>query len=235
MTDVFCLAVIPARGGSKGVPNKNLRDFAGSSLIELAVQAAQQSELINDFIVTTDSPDIADLARSRGADIPFLRESELSGDEVPVKAVTRATALWYEANRGVRPDIVLTLQPTSPLRTAEHLDTAIRMLAESDAEGLIGVTEAEHSPYKMRLIRDGLCSPLFPDMVVDQRQDAPPAYRLNGIVYATRWQTLIDKRSLWGDRALPYVLPEDVSFNIDTELEFQFAEFCYLKKYGRQT
>ena len=230
--DAICLGVIPARGGSKGVPRKNIRDFAGTTLVEIAVKAAAGSKYLTETIVNTDCMEIAAVARKCGGNVPFIRPKELGTDDIPVKDITRHTALWYENERGRRPDIIVTLQPTSPFRTSEHLDEAIKMLLESDAEGVIGLTEAEHTPYKMRLIEDGRTYELFPGKNVVQRQDAPPVYRLNGIVYATKWDTLISKRSLWGDNSLPLVLPEEVAFNIDTVMEFEMAEWQYKRLQG---
>lgn len=233
---LFCLGVIAARGGSKGVPRKNIRDFAGKSLIQLAVETAKGSKLLSDTLVNTDSEEIANLAREFGANVPFIRPSELGADEVPVKDVVRWTALWYEQEKGIRPDIIVTLQPTSPFRTSEHIDTAIEILADDqEAEGVISLSEVNHTPYKMRVLRDdGYIAPLLPGRVVSQRQDAPPVYIPNGIVFATRWKTLIEKSNLWGDRALPYILPEELNFNIDTPLEFEMAQWLYARGVKKQ-
>lgn len=225
-----CLGVIPARGGSKGIKDKNIRPFAGSSLLALSIDVAKRSTLLTETIVSTDSEKIADAARAAGGKVPFLRPVELAGDDVPVWEVSRHAGEWFAATTGAPPDIVMSLQPTSPLRRSEHLDAAIERLARSDADALMTVTEAEHSPYKMRVIENGLLRDFLPGRTVGQRQDAPPVYRLNGIAYATRWRAMTETQSLWGRTTLAYVLPDEVALNIDTPLEFEIAEFLYLRQ-----
>lgn len=221
------LAVIPARYGSKGVPLKNIRPFAGSSLLAITIDTAHRAKAIHHTIVSTDSKKIAAHAQSCGGNVPFLRPPHLADDQATALEVSRHAALWYAAHTKVRPDIVVTLQPTSPLRTAHHLDTAVGMLRDSRADAVVGVTEAEHTPYKMYTLGNGHLQPLFGSNNVGQRQDAPVVYRLNGIVYATRWETLVEQHSFFGTKALPYLLPESVAFNIDTMLEFSLAEWLY--------
>lgn len=225
-----CLGVIPARGGSKGIKDKNIRPFAGSSLLAISIDVAKRARLLADTVVSTDSEAIAEAARAAGGKVPFLRPAELATDDVPVWEVSRHAGEWFAATTGAPPDIIVSLQPTSPLREPEHLDEAIQRLSDSDADALMTVTEAEHSPYKMRVIEDGLLREFLPGRTVGQRQEAPPVYRLNGVAYATRWQAMIETRSLWGRKTLAYALPDDVALNIDTMLEFEIAEFLFSRR-----
>jgi N-acylneuraminate cytidylyltransferase/CMP-N,N'-diacetyllegionaminic acid synthase len=229
-----CLAVIPARGGSKGVIDKNIRPFAGKSLLQIAIECAGGAKMISETIVSTDSERIAEVARGAGGKVPFLRPSELSGDEVPIWEVSAHAGEWFAKTRGAPPDMVMALQPTSPLRRPDHLDAAICLLADSDADAVMTVTEAEHTPFKMRVIDDGQLRDFMPGRTVGQRQDAMPVYRLNGVAYVTRWEALLATRSLWGHKTLPLVLPDDVASNIDTMLDFEIAEFLYQRAAGAQ-
>jgi CMP-N,N'-diacetyllegionaminic acid synthase len=222
-----CLAVIPARGGSKGIKEKNIRPFAGRSLLSITIDVANRAKRVTDVIVSSDSPKIMEAAAAAGGKAPFVRPAELSRDDVPVWEVARHAGEWFARQTGAPPDMVMSLQPTSPLRQPKHLDTAIEKLANSDADAIMTVTEAEHSPYKMRTISEGYLYDFLPGKTVGQRQDAPPVYRLNGVAYVTRWQALLDTKSLWGRRTLAYVLPEHVALNIDSMLEFEIAEFLY--------
>lgn len=232
---LVCLGVIPARGGSKGIKDKNIRPFADTSLLAISIDVATRAKSLADTVVSTDSERIAEVARAAGGQVPFMRPATLAGDEVPVWEVSRHAGEWFAAKTGAPPDIVVSLQPTSPLRRPEHLDEAVRRLAESDADALMTVTEAEHSPFKMRVIEDGLLRDFLHGRTVGQRQEAPPVYRLNGIAYATRWRALVETRSIWGRTTLAYVLPDDVALNIDTPLEFEIAEFLYRRHKAQPT
>lgn len=232
---LVCLAVIPARGGSKGVVDKNILPFADKSLLQLTIECASGASAVARSIVSTDSERIAEVARRAGGEVPFLRPAEISGDDVPIWEVAVHAGEWFAKETGAPPDLVMALQPTSPLRTPEHLDAAVRLLADSDADAVMSVTEAEHTPFKMRVIADGLLKDFLPGRTVGQRQDAPPVYRLNGVVYVTRWQALIETRSMSGRATLPLVLPDDVAANIDTILDFEIAEFLYRRALRAKT
>lgn len=228
-----CFAVIPARGGSKGIIDKNIRPFAGTSLLALTIDRARRATMLTKTIVSTDSEKVAEVARRAGGEVPFLRPADISGDEVPIWKVSMHAGRWFEQTTGRSPDMVMALQPTSPLRRPEHLDAAVQLLAESDADAVMSVTEAEHTPFKMRVIENGELKEFLPGRTVGQRQDAMPIYRLNGIAYVTRWQALIETKSVWGRKTLPLVLPHDVASNIDTMLDFEIAEFLYRRSHQK--
>ena len=219
----------------KEVLRKNVRPFAGKTLVEIAINVARKSNLLSELLVNTDCPEIAGIASAIDKHLPLIRPPELGGDDVSVKDVLYWTSQWYSSQRNTCPDIVVTLQPTSPLRTSNHIDEAISLLINNPAaESVIGLVESEHTPYKMRIIENGYTKPLFPNKVVLQRQDASKVFRLSGIVYATRWRTLIEKNSLWGDYSLPYILPQEFGYNIDTPHDFEVAEALYINRLNRQ-
>jgi N-acylneuraminate cytidylyltransferase len=158
------VALVPARGGSKGLPGKNLRPLAGHSLIAYAARAARESAVVARAVLTTDAEDIAAEGRRAGLDVPFLRPVHLAQDDTPMKPVIDH-ALAALAREGVEPDIVLLLQPTSPLRTPDHLRAAVRMLRESSADSVVSVVELprHYSPdYVMRIENGGL-QPFLPE------------------------------------------------------------------------
>lgn len=143
------LALVPARGGSKGVPGKNIRPLAGKPLISYTINAALRSEYQLRVVVSTDDVRIAEVSRAAGAEVPFLRPQELALDETPTLSVVQDALHWLKEHEAYEPEIVVLLQPTSPLRTAQHIDEGIRLLLETGADSVISVCEAEHSPYWM--------------------------------------------------------------------------------------
>lgn len=227
-TKPFILGVVPARGGSKGIPDKNVKPFADTSLLEIAIKCANESKMVNDVIVSTDSKKIAEKALLYGGKVPFLRPSELGSDEIPIWRVLKHVIEEYSKN-GNPPDYLITLQPTSPFRKAAHIDEAAKILLSSDADSLLSLSEVTHTPYKMRIINEGYVEPFLRETLVLQRQEAPPVYRLNGVVYITRREVIMEQQSIWGKKILPYVLPEAYGMNIDTPEEFSFAEWLYRK------
>ena len=224
------MGVIPARSGSKGVPDKNVRPFAGKSLLGLAIEAARNSGLLSDTIVSTDSVEYARHAEAYGGKVPFIRPSELGEDKVPIWKVLLNILDYYEKEDGATPDLLVTLQPTSPLRTAEHIDTAINMIMSSSADALLSLSEAIHSPYKMRVIRNGRVEMFVKDSTILQRQEAPPLYFLNGVVYITKSWVVRELESLWSENTIPYVLPNEVGVNIDSLEDFEYAEWLWQRR-----
>lgn len=230
--DGMFLGIIPARSGSKGVPDKNIRDFAGTSLLQLAIEAGAGASLLTDTIVSTDSEEIADRARLCGGKVPFLRPKELSFDDVPIWRVLSHILKEYE-KKNQRPDYFVTMQPTSPFRTSQHIDDAIRLMLNSKGDSLASLSEATHTPYKMRIIKDGYVENFMKDHTVLQRQEAPSVYNLNGVVYITKSDVIEKYEGLWGERTIPYILPEAVGMNIDSMNEFSFAERLFLNGNNR--
>ncbi len=217
--------VVPARGGSKGVPGKNVRTLLGRPLICRTIQAAQASTELGRLLVSTDDDEIASISREAGAEVPFKRPAEISGDASTTFEVLRHAVMWVEQQSQVRIDAVVTLQPTSPFRRAEHIDAAIRLWRESGAPSVISVCRAEHSPYWMGQLEGNLFLPLLGEVHRHpQRQALPDVFRLNGAVYVTSRKTLLEEGRILGEGTRAIVMTEDESLDIDTELDFTIGE-----------
>lgn len=221
MTEI--LALIPARGGSKGIPRKNIKPFAGYPLIAWSIAAARQSALATRVIVSTDDEEIAAVAREFGAEVPFLRPSELAQDNTTDLPVFEHALKWLEENEGYEPEIVVQLRPTSPLRPKGMVDDAIRILLEhADADCVRGVVPAGQNPFKMWRF-DGADKPLKPLLEVDgipepynaPRQILPPVYWQTGHIDAIRIATITRKKSLTGDVIYPLVIDPRYTVDID--------------------
>ena len=227
MTPVRVLGLIPARGGSKGVPGKNLHPLAGKSLVRRAHECALEAGVLDRVVLSTDDPRIAEAARAGGLEVPFLRPEALAGDATPmIDVVLHALAAF--AAKGYRPDAVMLLQPTSPLRRPGHVREAVRLLEESGADAVCSVVAVppELRPhYVMRIRDDGSLDYFLPEgRLYRRRQDVPPAYRRDGTVYLARTATLERFRDFYGERCVPlFVDPED-SLSIDDPAQWADAE-----------
>jgi CMP-N-acetylneuraminic acid synthetase len=220
------VALVPARSGSKGVPGKNVADLAGFPLIAYSVRAGVLAEEIDRVIVTTDSPEIAEVAVDHGAEAPFLRPDELAGDRALDLGYIRHALEWLAEHEGAGPDMVVQLRPTTPLRDPARLDEAIRALrARPAATGLRSVHELPEPPQKMLGVEDGWLGGLFPhetrpDYYNLPRQAFPPAYWPNGYIDVVLPQTIALGDALYGDRVLAFITepvtevdgPEDLRY-----------------------
>ncbi|WKZ36445.1 MAG: acylneuraminate cytidylyltransferase [Anaerolineales bacterium] len=222
MTEI--LALIPARGGSKGIPRKNIRSFAGYPLIAWSIAAAKQSELVTRIIVSTDDEAIAEVAREWGAEAPFLRPVELAQDKTTDLPVFEHALKWLEDVEGYRPEVVVQLRPTSPIRPTSMVDDAIRILLNhKDADCMRGVVPAGQNPFKMWRFH-GEDKPLNPLLEVEgipepynaPRQVLPPVYWQTGHIDVIRTSTIADKKSLTGDVIYPLVIDPKYTVDIDT-------------------
>jgi CMP-N,N'-diacetyllegionaminic acid synthase len=221
------LAVIPARGGSKGVPGKNIKPLAGVPLLAYSIRVAQQSGCCDRCIVSTDDEAIAEVARAYGAEVR-MRPEEYARDDSPTLPVIE-DVIRHCCPDGM-PDLVVILQPTSPLRRPEHIAAAVASLQDGD-DSCVSVCEAEHTPYKMYRIDDGLLTPLMKDHGIGvPRQLLPPVYRENGAIYVTRTRVLMERGTIWGDRVRPFIMDRESSLDIDTPLDFEIAEFLIQNK-----
>ena len=220
------LGLIPARGGSKGVKEKNLALLCGKPLIEYSIDAAFRSKLLTDVIVSTDSQKIRDLAISLGADAPFLRPAELSTDSALSISVARHALEFMDSKLGERYDAIMLLQPTSPLRSATDIDCAISMLSESDCDSLISISDVGGShPFRMKRVINGYLTNFLEQGFEDMRprQLLPKVFIRNGAIYLARTDLVMRENSFGGDRTLAYEMPSERSVNIDTELDFAVA------------
>ena len=221
------IGLVTARGGSKSIPRKNVKPLAGKPLIAWTVEAALQSRGLSRVIVSTDDNEIAQVAQEWGAEVPFVRPSELAQDDSPHIAAVEHAIRWLAAHDNSRPDYIMTLQPTSPLRTAGDIDAAIQIAETHAAIAVVSVCETDHHPYlSKRILPDGtLADFVSSDIVYLRRQALPPAYVLNGAVYLNHRESLLRDQTFLPKGARAYVMPPERSLDINTELDFRFAEF----------
>ena len=220
------LGIIPARGGSKGIPGKNIRNLAGHPLIEYAANAANASNIIDRLILSTDSEEIAAIGRRLGIEVPFIRPGELAKDDTPMVPVLEHAVASLEES-GWSPDIVVLLQPTSPLRKGQHIVDAVEMLHISKCDSVASVVEVprHYSPDYVMRIEDGkLVNFLAGGHNFTRRQEARHAYSRDGTVYAVRRDVLMSTHSLYGKDCRPLIIPNDESVNIDTIEDWAVAE-----------
>lgn len=219
------LAVIPARGGSKGLPGKNILPFGGKPLLAWSVEQARASAYLDAVIVSTDSPRIAEAAQKAGAEVPFLRPKSLSGPSArSIDAIFHALDLLKGQGRDF--DLVMMLQPTSPLRTAADIDGVIKFFFKKKAVSVISVCETEHSPlWAGQLARDlSMRGFVRPAIKNKPRQSLPVFYRINGAVYLASVGHLRRHEGFLSKDAKAYVMPRERSVDIDTRLDFEFAQ-----------
>lgn len=208
------LGVITARGGSKGIPGKNMYVVAGKPLIAYCMEAAVASSAFDRLIISTDDPTIAAFAKSKGIEVPFMRPMELAGDDVGHLAVLRHAVEWMEREEKYAPEIVCVIVPTAPLVQPSDFTAAKKNLRESDADSVIGVKEMpfKYHPSKAFLERDGLLT--YGAGRTLRRQDLPRAYYSTAAIYFFRAALLFaPEPSLYGSRVLPYVMDEDLDIN----------------------
>lgn len=222
---MLVLGLVPARGGSKGVPGKNVRPLAGHTLLEYTARAARGSGVIDRAILSTDSPEIAEAGRRAGLEVPFMRPAELAADETPMLPVIRH-ALAETRGTGWSPDIIVLLQPTSPLRRAEHIRDAVNLLRETGADSVVTVVEVPRhlSPDYVMRIDAGRLKPFLPDgLLVTRRQDARAAYSRDGTVYAFRRETLERFDGIYGEDCRPLLIASRESLSIDSPSDWDEA------------
>ncbi len=229
------IVVIPARGGSKTVPGKNVRLIAGKPLLAWSVEAALASAQFSRVIVSTDNAQIADVAKRAGADVPYLRPTELAQDDTSTVAVALHMLDWLEQNGDSLPDWVMVLQPTSPLRTADDINNTVEM-TRSGAPSVASVTEAIPHPYLAGKIRgDGVLYgvPAL-ELQDNRRQSFPDLYALNGAIYYNRSQAIRTERKMVTADTHAYVMPPERSLDIDSPWDFYLAELILKDPYGQK-
>ena len=231
MTEI--LALIPARGGSKGIPRKNIRDFAGYPLLAWSIAAGLKAELVTRVIVSTDDDEIAAVAREYGAETPFMRPKVFAQDDTTDLPVFEHALEWLKENEGYVPDVVVQLRPTSPIRPNGLVDNAIRKLLEHpEADCVRGVVSAGQNPHKMWRLPEGENSPMKNLLDVDgiaepynaPRQSLPPVYWQTGHIDAIRADSILKKKSLTGDLIYPLVIDSRFTVDIDNLSDWAFYE-----------
>ncbi|MEM7116543.1 MAG: acylneuraminate cytidylyltransferase family protein [Chloroflexota bacterium] len=217
------LALIPARGGSKGVPRKNVRLLAGKPLIAYSIAAAQQSKLVSHFLTSTDDDEIASAAQAYGSPV-LRRPPHLAADDTPMIPVIQHALAQFEAPF----DYFVLLQPTTPQRTAADVDAALQLLIDTQADSVISVYQVEdHHPTRMYHLEGGRLIPYAEEPKERLRQGLTAVYHRNGAIYACRPRLIQTNNTLIGPDARPYLMPRNRSLNIDDELDFTFAEFLF--------
>ena len=224
------LALIPARGGSKGINDKNIISSAGKPLIAYSIEAAKKSKYIDSIVVTTDSEKIAEVAKRYGARVPFLRPAELAADtSKTIDAVLHAIKTLK--SMGENYDTLVLLQPTQPLRTTDDIGKAIELYYESGENGLVSISSVDDSPLLIRSIdEDGKLINLLSQNSTCRRQDMPNYYKVNGCIYINKIDE-INENTSFNDNKVPFIMDKEHSIDIDELSDLWMAE-CYLKNYN---
>lgn len=221
------LCVIPARGGSKRIPRKNIRDFCGKPILAYSIAAAQESGLFDRVMVSTDDAEIAEVARAHGADIPFMRPSELADDHTGTNAVVRQAIEWHR-QQGMAIDYACCLYATAPFVTAQDLRAAYQMLADSGKAFVFSVARFAYPIQRaLRLLPEGVVEMFQLEHRLTRSQDLEPAYHDAGQFYWGRAQAFLDELPTFAPHALAYVLPAHRVQDIDTEEDWHRAELMY--------
>ena len=226
------LGIVTARGGSKGIPGKNLKLLAGKPLLAYTIEAARASGALDRIILSTEDQAIADAGKALWCDVPFLRPGNLALDDTPHLPVIQHAVKWMSERVAYRPDAVMILQPTSPLRSAEDISAAIALLEKSGADSVLSVSEAPAHSHPMRTLRVDAAgeATLFVTgepvrRRINRRQDLPEAWLMNGAIYACLTGVLFAAEpSLYGDRVVAYRMPAERSISIDDMADWSAAE-----------
>ena len=229
------LAIIPARGGSKGLPGKNIKKLGGKPLISYTVEAAHLSKYIDRVLVSTDDEEIAEISKKYGAEIPFLREKELASDHAS------AVDVYIDMIKRLGTDFVekpfMVLLPTVPFRTASHIDEAYELFYREKAKTLVSVVEAEvPASWYLSVNRDGFLYSSgygLKDGNIQNRQNNEVSYIPNGAIYILDYGLLHEKRTYYCERTVPYLMGKKESIDIDTPEDFEYAEFLLWKEKHR--
>jgi len=222
------LGVIPARGGSKAIPRKNLTLLAGKPLLAYTCELAREAKTLTRIILSTDDEAIAAYGRRLHVEVPFLRPKALAADETPMLDVLEHAVKTLREQEGYQADIVVLLQPTSPLRKGEDIDRAVRLLKRHRADSVVSVVEVPHqfNPVSLLKVQSGSLVPFLNGPLVLRRQDKPALYARNGPAVLAVWRRVLEEqRSLYGDVCLPFVMPPERSVDIDTPFDLALAEF----------
>ncbi len=234
------LGLIPARGGSKRVPVKNIMHLAGKPLMAYSIEAALLSTRMDRLIVSTENSKIAEVAQKWGAEVPFLRPVDLAKDDTPDRPVFLHALQWLKDNENYEPEILLNLRPTTPFKTPEIIDKAVQRLIDTNADIVrtMILVEGIHHPYWMyRLSEDGSAK-LFSENIklskYYRRQLLPHVYRINGVVDAMKTHVIYEESILDNQNMNGLVISEKESMDIDTEFDFKLCE-CILKMNQKKT
>jgi len=220
-------AIIFARGGSKGLPGKNIRPLNGKPLIAWSIEQALAVKRINNVIVSTDSEDIANVAREYGAQVPFIRPSELAQDDSPEWLAWRHALNYIKENNGSFPDVMVSVPTTAPLRLPDDIESCLADFDKGGVDAVITVTEANRNPYfnMIKINKDNTVSLVIPPKsAISRRQDAPVVYDMATVAYAVKPEFVMKYDSLFEGKIRAVTIPRERSIDIDTLYDFQLAE-----------
>ena len=225
------LAIIPARSGSKGLKDKNIKLLSGKPLLAYTIEAARESGLFDEIMVSTDSREYADIAKQWGANVPFLRSNELSNDTASSWDAVKEVIERYK-NLGTEFDTVALLQPTSPLRTSNDIIEGYNVIEVKEANFVVGVCEMDHSPLWANTLPEDLSMENFirPEVVKVPRQSIPTYYRINGALYIVKVDYLMRTPDIYGDRSFASVMKKENSIDIDDQMDFTIAEVLFSER-----
>ena len=225
------VCIIPARGGSKGLPGKNIKTLLNKPLIAYSIEHAKGSQYIDRVIVSTESLEIADISRKYGAEVPFKRPEELASDDSSTIDVLLHAINWLEREEEYLFDILVLLHVTTPLRNVEDIDSSIKLLVENNADNVFSVTEAHGNPYfnMVEVTKEGLVK-LVKEGNFTTRQSAPPVYDMNASIYVWWKDILRGKRKTFLDKTCIYLMPKERSIDIDDIIDFKIAEMFLEEK-----
>jgi CMP-N-acetylneuraminic acid synthetase len=228
------LAIIPARGGSKGIPRKNIIDINGKPLIAYTIEATKKAKLIDKNIVSTDDKEIAQVSKNYGANIPFLRPEKASTDSAQAIDVIKHALDWFNKNENYSPDAVLYLQPTSPLRTNKHIDEAIKkFVSNPEADSLVSVVKPSHNFHPIKIMKQvgNYLEPYLQNEGLKKldRHNMPTLYGRNGPAILISKVNILNNNDLYGRKILPFEMDEISSHDIDEPFDLELAEF-FIKK-----
>lgn len=227
------LAIIPARGGSKRLPKKNIKQINGRPLIEWSIIASNNSKYIDEVVVSTDSLEIAEISKKAGATVPFIRPNYLASDHSSTFDALEHCIKFYENELNKVFDIIVLLQPTSPLRTANHIDEALLFMDDKKAKSIISVCETEHPPEWSNTLPSDLSMDNFlsKKVLTTRSQDFPQSYRLNGAIYICKTKELLKQKTFFIDHDIyAYPMQKQTSIDIDTIDDFELAEYYFNKR-----
>ncbi len=226
------LGLITARGGSKRVPRKNIKKFHGKPLLEWSVDAGVQSDVFDEFILSTDDKEIADVGKQSGIDVPFMRPDELAINTAGSYGVVRHAVEWMEKNKKFKADWIVLLEPTSPGRQPFHIQEVVGLAKKRVADSIVGISETPgHFNYlkQQNINKNGIITRVGDSEIlrnlIHRNQDIPVSYYINSAIYAFKYDNLFDgNNSLWGDSVYGYLMDSKYSFDIDTNEDWLIAE-----------
>lgn len=229
------LGIIPARGGSKGIPGKNIKLLADKPLIAWTIEAALDSHGLDRIIVSTDDEMIAKLSLEWGAEVPFLRPASLAEDSSPTMDVVLHALDHMELKENFCPDYILLLQPTSPLRTSQDIDNALEKASRHNADAVVSICIANPHPYLAKRLSEGgtIADFISQEKIYTRRQELPPAYALNGAIYLNRRSSLLQEKTFLPEGTYGYVMPDERSIDIDNPWDFHLADLIMRARLAR--